>query len=268
MEHPLEAKRLSEKVDADLLVNQYLSPYLHEVNCFIDIGCGPATVAYAISQQYPNINVYCLDINFHRLCHFIQQKTTNNNSVYSVVANTLQIPFSQHKFDFVFSRFLFEYIREPEQAMQEMIRILKPGGRIFVQDIDGQLTLHYPQPAFLENNIQKIINTMKLYGFDPFVGRKLYNMMFLSHLSDIDVKVEPYNLTWGKKKKEHIEQWIHKMNVLKPLVIEALGTESKADQMIEASIQFYCREETLLYTSLFSVTAIKPESTLNPTMQK
>lgn len=256
MEHPSEAKRLAEKVDADHLVNQYLSPYLSEANHFIDIGCGPATIACGISRQYPGMNVYCLDISYNRLCDYHTEK---NYSVYPVVANTLQIPFQKHQFDFVFSRFLFEYLKQPEQAIQEMIRILKPGGRLFLQDIDGQLVWHYPQPAFMENNIQKIMNTLESYGFDPFVGRKLYTLMFLNHLSEIDVKVEPYHLTWGKKKQDHINQWIYKLNVLKPVIIKALGTESKANQMIESCIQYYCREDTLMYTTLFSVTGIKPE---------
>ena len=45
-----------------------------------------------------------------------------------------ELPFGEAEFDVVTSCSMFHYIRRPEQALQEMKRVLKPGGRLIVTD--------------------------------------------------------------------------------------------------------------------------------------
>ena len=258
MEHPLEGKRLAEKVDPQNIIDRYLARYLKKCRSFIDIGSGPCTIGHAISQRFPHIRVVCVDLNPQRLSN-IHTFTISRHSLFAVAATIMQLPFQNNQFDFVFCRFLFQYLQYPENAVKEIFRILTPGGRLLIQDIDGQLLWHYPQPPELEKNIAQIIDTLKKYHFDPFVGRKIFHFLYKNKISDIQVQVEPYHLTWGKKAQHHIDQWTHKLNVLSPLIIEALGDEKKANNMIKNSILFFKKEETLMYSSLFSVTGTKSD---------
>jgi SAM-dependent methyltransferase len=45
-----------------------------------------------------------------------------------VVGNLFQLPFKDNQFDFVFSIYVLEHIANPEGAISEMYRVLKPGG--------------------------------------------------------------------------------------------------------------------------------------------
>jgi SAM-dependent methyltransferase len=43
------------------------------------------------------------------------------------------LPFKDISFDFITSRFTFEHLDEPERALDEIDRVLKPGGRVVIQ---------------------------------------------------------------------------------------------------------------------------------------
>ena len=47
-------------------------------------------------------------------------------------ADVLSIPYADNTFDLVMSAHVLEHLPEPRQALKEMIRVLKPGGRLFV----------------------------------------------------------------------------------------------------------------------------------------
>jgi SAM-dependent methyltransferase len=49
------------------------------------------------------------------------------------LASIYTLPFCDSSFDFITSRYTFEHLAEPELALTELQRILKPGGRIVIQ---------------------------------------------------------------------------------------------------------------------------------------
>jgi len=83
------------------------------------------------------------------------------------VGNALSLPFEADSFDLVFSRFLMEYLPEKPHAVQEMARVCKRGGKLLLQDLDGQLVWHYPEDADLQNTTERILSRLAGTGLTP-----------------------------------------------------------------------------------------------------
>lgn len=80
-------------------------------------------------------------------------------------------------FDLVFSRFLLEHLPNPGLAIQEMLKALKPGGRIVLTDDDHATFMPTPEPAGFSTIWHAYLRSYDRLGNDPFVGRKLVGLL-------------------------------------------------------------------------------------------
>jgi SAM-dependent methyltransferase len=174
------------------------------------------------------------------------------------VGNALSLPFEADSFDLVFSRFLLEYLPDKPRAVQEMGRVCSQGGKLLLQDLDGQLVWHYPEDAKLQNATERILSHLAGTGFDPFVGRKLFSLCLGATLMNINVQLDPYHLYAGCIDDEQFSHWQSKLEIARPQLLAALGSEEAAQEYSGRFLEYLRRPETLTYSCLFTVTATKP----------
>ncbi len=174
------------------------------------------------------------------------------------VGNALSLPFEDDSSDLVFSRFLMEYLPDKPLAMQEMARVCSPGGKILLQDLDGQLVWHYPEDVELQNTTERILSHLTGTGFDPFVGRKLFSLCLDAALTNVNVQSDPYHLYAGRIDEQEFSQWQSKLEIARPQLTAALGSEEAAREYSRRFLEYLRRPETLTYSCLFTVTANKP----------
>ena len=258
MEHINENNRLTRKTNPDEVVYRYLQNHIHQFQCcFLDIGCGPCIIDKSISKIFKNITIHCADISPDRVFQ-AKEKIRVSNIKYAC-ADANKLPYKNSCFDIVFARFLFEYMKKPEKVISELIRVCRSGGKIILQDLDGQLLFHYPEYTSLNKRMKHVIDLLaEDYGFDPFVGRKLYHFCAKNGLIDIQVNVEPYHLIYGKISNLELQNWQHKLSILLPKMEKALGTSQQAIALKNDCLEYLKQEDTLLYSNLFSLIAIKP----------
>jgi len=257
MNNPDEGKRLALQVNPRSFVEKYLLSYLNDSSNILDIGCGPGVIASEIANFFPFSKIYCIDAIYDRILEVLQKKD-KNNKIFGAVSNIYSLPFESNKFDFIYSRFLFEYLKHPDKAVNEIIRLCSPGGRIWLQDIDGQLHWFYPEENPLSLKIQKISTYLnQATGFDPFIGRKLYHLLYSKGVKNINVKAEIHELSWGKKDDSFINKWKNKFDITYPIITKALNNSNEAHNLIKECIEFFKREDTMVYSVLFTVTGIK-----------
>ncbi len=80
-------------------------------------------------------------------------------------------------FDVVHARFLLEHVSHPAAVIQQMVRSLRPGGRVIVIDDDHDDFRPWPEPAGFPALWQAYVRSYERLGNDPFVGRRLVALL-------------------------------------------------------------------------------------------
>lgn len=256
MDDPREAKRLADKVDAPRWVDAYFARHLKPDSRVLDVGCGPGVLAAEIARRIPSGNVTGFDASADRLTE-AQKNFVRLGNAQAQAGEATALPFADGSFDFIYCRFLVEYLREKERAVAEMARVCRPGGTVLLQDLDGQMLWHHPTDAALQSDIERVLQALSTTGFDPFVGRKLFAFAQTAGLTDIEVHAESYHLFAGRIDEQNRRLWELKLDIALPVAAKALGGMAAAESLKARFLDYLQREDTLTYSILFTVTGRK-----------
>jgi ubiquinone/menaquinone biosynthesis C-methylase UbiE len=257
MEDPREGERLVSKVDAVQWVAKYLQTEFRDARRVLDVGCGPGVIAAEVARQFPEANVIGIDAGDPRL----RKVKTNFQALPNASCSqgdAICLPFKSEAFDLIYCRFLLEYLCERQKAVAEMVRICKPGGRILLQDLDGQLVWHHPVDLQLQSVTKRVLKGLERTGFDPFVGRKLFYLMKKAGLSDVQVHVENYHLFAGRIDDKNYALWEMKLDIAISAAERILASRSSAEELKNRFLDYLLREDTLTYSVIFTVWGTKP----------
>lgn len=222
MESDREAERLASKTDRQSSLRQLLDAGLDELgaHCSIaDAGCGVGIVADEISEyserHKKQFKITLIDKSEARLDsarNLLAKRKVEKNFINS---DLTEIPIPDNSFDFVYSRFVFEYLPNQIAAFKELVRMTKKGGKILLGDLDYNCLTHYPIEPKLEKNLREAIDALSgLEVFDPYCGRKLYSYMSQAGLQDIKVRVEAHHLYFGELSLRDELNWSEKLRRL------------------------------------------------------
>ncbi len=103
----------------------------------LDAGCGSGEMMVTISRYLPACEITGIDISDPLLEYANQLKIINhlNNRVQFIKGNVKKMPFENNSFDVVFSVNMVHFVDDPIRMLNEMERILKPGGYLFIKDL-------------------------------------------------------------------------------------------------------------------------------------
>ena len=82
------------------------------------------------------------------------------------------LPFDDHSFDFVFTRYLLVHLPRPLDVIKEMLRVTKPGGTVFVQEPDFAFNGCYPP----SRSHERVAGIWAALFPDAQIGRKLVHL--------------------------------------------------------------------------------------------
>ena len=98
----------------------------------LDIGCGTGALLDEVQQRKYGILTYGCDLSLEMLRQTSQK--VNGNLLHVSLADAAALPYPSDRFDTVFSTSVFHFIRNPQKAIQEMYRVLKPNGQLILTD--------------------------------------------------------------------------------------------------------------------------------------
>jgi hypothetical protein len=115
-------------------------------------------------------------------------------------------------FDFVWIRFVLEYYRSNYfELVSHITDILEPGGTICLIDLDYNCLTHFGLPQRLETALHGIRKRLEdKADFDPYVGRKLYTVLYDLGYENIDVALEAHHLIFGELNEIDEFNWTKK----------------------------------------------------------
>jgi len=80
-------------------------------------------------------------------------------------------------FDVAHARFILEHVPEPQRVVSAMVRAVRPGGRVVLEDDDHDILRLWPEPPGLYELWRAYIRTYEKNGNDPYVGRRLVALL-------------------------------------------------------------------------------------------
>ncbi len=133
---------------------------------------------------------------FRRLSNLEYTTTDLNSPLADVKADICNLPFESEKFDFILCNHVLEHIPDDNKAMQELYRILKPGGTAILQipqDLNRAET-------FQDDSITDPNERAKIFGQYDHV--RVYGRDYFDKLREVGFKVEEVDFTADLSKAE------------------------------------------------------------------
>jgi len=98
----------------------------------LDLGAGTGDLAREALTRHPDSRPVAADFTLEMMV--IGKQRSENRALSWSAADALHLPFASQSFDAVISGFLLRNVVDLQQALSEMLRVLKPGGHFVALD--------------------------------------------------------------------------------------------------------------------------------------
>lgn len=102
--------------------------------------------------------------------------------------DVLELPLRRQEaetFDLAHARFVLEHVPQPERVIRQMLRAVRPGGRVVLCDDDHSTFRPAPEPDGFASLWRAYVRSYDRLGNDPFVGRRLVSLLHQAGLVQI-----------------------------------------------------------------------------------
>lgn len=153
----------------------------------LDVGCGTGELEARLAELWPAATIVGLDVA-PNLLDIARRRTAGLGNVTFCAGSGARLPFADETFDAVFCRHVLQAIENPAEVLEEMVRVLRPGGVLhllpedygMVHDSNGTLDT---DRLWQEGWIQAGRNS----SIDLRIGRKLPGMLLQRGLREVGV---------------------------------------------------------------------------------
>ncbi len=133
---------------------------LPEAPQILEIGAGQGFGAAHLSRAFPQGQVYSIDITMECLKPDVLE--TGPHPPEFILGSATDIPLETNSMDAVFVVMTFHCLPQPQTVMNEIARVLKPGGQLVLVDVDGRHWMKGPFELTEHLFISKITHAYKI----------------------------------------------------------------------------------------------------------
>jgi ubiquinone/menaquinone biosynthesis C-methylase UbiE len=123
-------RRLYARVAADVA-----AAGLPDGSRVLDVGTGPGRVPLAIATAAPGLVVDGVDLADEMIDHARRLTAHLGDRVSFAVADVAKLPYPDASFDLIVSTLSQHHWRDVDGGLGELVRVLRPGGQIWIYDI-------------------------------------------------------------------------------------------------------------------------------------
>jgi ubiquinone/menaquinone biosynthesis C-methylase UbiE len=258
---PGETDRLQRQADELLTANSALvdrTP-LGPGDAAIDLGCGPLGILELLSERVGRKGrVVGVDSDANHVAlaaELVARRSLGNVEVLLADARNTALPSSS--FDVVHARTLLVNIPRPDEVVQEMVRLTKPGGWVLSFEPDCGSSICYPADPAYERLVEMFSPVMTRNGADVRIGRRVAELFRSAGL--VDVQVESRADTYPPGHTRRTIQLDLTRSLRSPLVELGLCTDAELDELLTAALAHLDNPETIVTPNhWFLVSSRKP----------
>lgn len=166
---------------------------LEDNKLLLEIGSGPGYYTKVLLDAFKNTEIISLD-NDEALLSFAYKMLNDKNDNYGnrvrfINDDIIKSSLKDNYFDVVIARFVFQHLSDPVKALKEIYRVLKPGGKVIIIDVDSELWgLTYPKNNLinqLNSNLSKFQSSL---NGNREIGRSLLTFMKLLNFKNLNIE--------------------------------------------------------------------------------
>ena len=214
MESPGESLRLDLKTDPKKVEEQALWAGIKPGMRVADLGCGPGKTTYILNRLvHPHGSVIGVDYSKNRIDY--AQNHYQSKGIEFIIEDVRNPLKYLGLFDFIWIRFVLEHYQSNSfDIVKNISTLLKPGGVIFIADLDYNCLNHYGIPPKIEAAMHAIMNNLEKYAnFDPYAGRKIYSYLYDLEYQNIEIHFSAHHLIYGEMIEKDRHNWLKKIEI-------------------------------------------------------
>jgi SAM-dependent methyltransferase len=171
------------------LTNRHFIDFLEleETMSVLEVGSGLGILAQEVARLVPRGEVFGVE-------YFAEQLALAHSSLpnlHFLQGDAHALRFEDGRFDLVYCRYVLEHLADPLQALTEMRRVLKPGGRVFVQENNILVNVFYPERPLFEELWKRFAVLQEKLGGDALIGKKLFPLLKQAGFEEIKLSIQP-----------------------------------------------------------------------------
>jgi arsenite methyltransferase len=155
----------------------------------VDAGCGPGFyVAETLERVGPEGSVVGVDASQPMLA-LAAKRCEGHDNVGFEQGDVTALPVADADFDRALSVQVLEYVADVPAALVELFRVLRPGGRVLIWDVDwSTVSWHSADPARME----RFLRAWDEHLTDPSLPRTLSARMRAAGFADVEMHAHPF----------------------------------------------------------------------------
>lgn len=224
----------------------------------LELGSGPGFFTAKLLDLLPNSSVTAVEINpvFIKLAEqYLQDKASERLRI--IEASIMDTGLPDNSFDFAIARFIFQYLPDPVSAVKEVLRVLKPGGKLVIIDTDKEVfsILEPPIPEF-QPIMKKILQAQAAQGGNGLIGRRLGRILQAVGFQNIDLEaIVIHSDVFG------IEVFLPQLDPerLRPMVQAGLLSEEEMESLCASHKNFLALPDHFILLLWLMVCGEKPQ---------
>jgi ubiquinone/menaquinone biosynthesis C-methylase UbiE len=142
----------------------------------LDLACGTGAMSRRLRARFPDVELFGCDISQDQLVAARDEQRRVRDHFPLVRCNAAALPFVSGTFDAVHCSWLLEHVPKDETIaiLHEARRVLRPGGTVYLCEVENESLLFWPRKPLLEECFRALWEAQAAGGGDPIIGRKLH----------------------------------------------------------------------------------------------
>lgn len=193
--YQVEFERLRQQVELGWPMEhrRLLWAGLEDGHSLLEVGCGPGYYTKRLRQAFPHSSIVAVDNDRTMIDKACQLTSADIPRVQLVVADACQLDLPSASVDAAISRYLYQHLSDPVAAAAEVSRVLRPGGRHVIIDIDDDLWgIVSPESSLLRRLNRLLAELQAERGGNRTIGRHLARILTAAGCSQVELDVFAY----------------------------------------------------------------------------